>query len=66
MVDSPREQEQQQKVLVVDDDSRLRGLLQRYLEEQGFLVKAVADAEQMDRALSREIYSLMVLDLMLP
>ena len=45
MVDSPREQEQQQKVLVVDDDSRLRGLLQRYLEEQGFLVKAVADAE---------------------
>ncbi len=66
MVDSPREQEQQQKILVVDDDSRLRALLQRYLEEQGYLVKAVADAEQMDRALSREIYSLMVLDLMLP
>lgn len=66
MVDSPREQEQQQKILVVDDDSRLRALLQRYLEEQGYLVKAVADGEQMDRALSREIYSLMVLDLMLP
>jgi two-component system phosphate regulon response regulator OmpR len=54
------------KILVVDDDGRLRGLLQRFLEEQGYQVKAVADAEQMDRALSRELYSLMVLDLMLP
>lgn len=64
--EAAREQEQQEKILVVDDDSRLRSLLQRYLEEQGYLVKAVADGEQMDRALSREIYSLMVLDLMLP
>lgn len=54
------------KILVVDDDARLRGLLQRFLEEQGYQVKAVPDAEQMDRALSRELYSLMVLDLMLP
>src|SRR5699024_42202 len=58
--------EQKEKVLVVDDDARLRGLLQRFLEEQGYLVKGVADAEQMDRALSRELYSIMVLDLMLP
>ncbi len=58
--------EQIEKILVVDDDARLRGLLQRFLEEQGYAVKAVADGEQMDRALSREIYSLMVLDLMLP
>lgn len=57
---------QPDKVLVVDDDARLRGLLQRFLEEQGYLVKAVADGEQMDRALSRELYSIMVLDLMLP
>lgn len=57
---------QQHKILVVDDDARLRGLLQRFLEEQGYLVKTVADAQQMDRALSREIYSIMVLDLMLP
>ena len=58
--------EQQDKILVVDDDARLRSLLQRFLEEAGYAVKAVGDAEQMDRALSREIYSLMVLDLMLP
>ena len=58
--------EQQDKILVVDDDARLRSLLQRFLEEAGYAVKAVGDAEQMDRALSRELYSLMVLDLMLP
>ena len=58
--------EGQNKVLVVDDDARLRALLQRYLEEQGYVVKAVSDGAQMDRVLGREIYSLMVLDLMLP
>jgi two-component system, OmpR family, phosphate regulon response regulator OmpR len=55
-----------EKILVVDDDARLRGLLQRFLEEQGFYVKGVGDAEQMDKALSRELFSLIVLDLMLP
>lgn len=53
------------KILVVDDDARLRSLLQRYLEEQGYVVKAVDGGEQMDRALAREIYDLLVLDLML-
>jgi len=59
---NPEVETDQYKILVVDDDARLRGLLQRYLEEQGYIVKAVGDAEQMDR----EIYSLMVLDLMMP
>ncbi|RZU47830.1 two-component system phosphate regulon response regulator OmpR [Fluviicoccus keumensis] len=54
------------KILVVDDDIRLRTLLQRFLEEQGFVVKAVPDASQMDRLLARELFSLMVLDFMLP
>ena len=54
------------KILVVDDDLRLRQLLERYLNEQGFVVKAVPDAEAMERALSRELYDLLVLDLMLP
>ncbi len=55
-----------EKILIVDDDARLRSLLQRYLEEQGYVVKTVADATQMDRAMARELYSLMILDLMLP
>ena len=54
------------RILVVDDDQRLRELLNRYLTEQGFAVKAVEGAESMDRALSRENYDLLVLDLMMP
>lgn len=56
----------QSRILVVDDDVRLRNLLQRFLEEQGYTVRAVPDAVQMDRCLSRELFALMVLDLMLP
>jgi two-component system phosphate regulon response regulator OmpR len=58
--------ESKPKILVVDDDLRLRQLLERYLSEQGFTVKAVPDAPGMDRALERELYDLIVLDLMLP
>lgn len=49
------------KILVVDDDMRLRALLERYLTEQGFRVRSVANAEQMDRLLTRESFHLMVL-----
>jgi two-component system OmpR family response regulator/two-component system phosphate regulon response regulator OmpR len=58
--------DRQHRLLVVDDDSRLRDLLTRYLGEQGFEVRAVGDAVQMERARSREHFDLIVLDLMLP
>lgn len=58
--------EETPKILVVDDDVRLRSLLERYLKEQDFIVRTVENAEQMDRFLERENYHLMVLDLMLP
>jgi len=54
------------KILVVDDDARLRDLLNRYLNEQGFAVRVVSDATEMNRQLARERYDLMILDLMLP
>src|SRR6266478_9710936 len=54
------------KILVVDDDLRLRDLLQRYLTEQGFGVHTVSDAPGMDKLLGRERVDLLVLDLMLP
>ena len=53
-------------ILVVDDDSRLRALLQRYLTEHGFRVTAAenaADARDKLRFLSPD---LMVLDVMMP
>ena len=54
------------RILVVDDDVRLRDLLNRYLAEQGYGVRTVHDAAEMNRQLSRERYDLMILDLMLP
>jgi len=54
------------KVLVVDDDLRLRDLLKRYLGEQGFAVDTVPDSAAMDRQMGRVRYDLLVLDLMLP
>jgi len=54
------------KILLVDDDVRLRDLLSRYLTEQGFQVTAIADSSQLDRKLQRDPPHLVVLDLMLP
>src|SRR5712664_1778216 len=54
------------RILVVDDDQRLRDLLVRYLGGEGYEVKAVPDASGMDKQLARERYDLVVLDLMLP
>lgn len=56
----------QTKVLVVDDDMRLRDLLRRYLAEQGFNVVTAENAQAMNKLWLRERYDLLVLDLMLP
>lgn len=58
--------EHNKKILMVDDDLRMRELLQRYLTEQGFDIKTVADAKEMDAALAVDSVDLLVLDLMLP
>ena len=54
------------RILVVDDDLRMRDLLVRYLGGEGYEVKAAAEAAAMDKLLARERYDLVVLDLMLP
>jgi len=54
------------RILVVDDDVRLRDLLTRYLGEQGFDVRALPDARELDKWLQRDPPHLVVLDLMLP
>jgi two-component system phosphate regulon response regulator OmpR len=53
-------------VLVVDDDARLRGLLQRYLAEQGFRVSTAASAADARRLLGSMQPDLMVLDVTMP
>ena len=53
-------------LLVVDDDTRLRSLLQRYLTEQGFRVTAAADAAEARAALKVVAFDLLVMDVMMP
>ena len=55
-----------QKILVVDDDQRLRDLLRRYLGENGFNVFVAESAQAMNRIWLRERFDLLVLDLMMP
>lgn len=54
------------RVIVLDDDPDLRIMLQRYLTEQGFAVRAVSDVRQMQQLLARERFDVLVLDLTLP
>ena len=53
-------------LLVVDDDTRLRELLRRYLAEQGFRVTAASDAAGARAKLASMQFDLIVLDLMMP
>ncbi|HJU17464.1 MAG TPA: response regulator [Stellaceae bacterium] len=53
-------------LLVVDDDARLRALLQRYLSDNGFRVTLAADAAEARAALVHFAFDLVVLDVMMP
>ncbi|MEM0935784.1 MAG: response regulator [Pseudomonadota bacterium] len=53
-------------LLIVDDDARIRGLLQKFLMRHGFLVSAARDAAQARRLLSGLEFDLLVLDVMMP
>lgn len=57
---------ERRRVLVVDDDARLRELLHRYLGEQGFEVLVAADAAMLGKILARDTVDIVILDLMLP
>ncbi|MBS0379931.1 MAG: two-component system response regulator OmpR [Proteobacteria bacterium] len=54
------------RILLVDDDLRLRALLETYLKREGFEVALAGNARQMDTMLREQPVDLMVLDLMLP
>jgi two-component system phosphate regulon response regulator OmpR len=59
-------QEDPAHILVVDDDARLRALLQRFLSEQGFRVSTAENAAAARAALSDMAFDLLVLDVMMP
>ncbi|MBP6251901.1 MAG: response regulator, partial [Rubrivivax sp.] len=54
------------RIVVVDDDARIRDLLRRYLSQEGFDVLLAEDAKALNRVLTRDTVDLIVLDLMLP
>ena len=53
-------------LLIVDDDERIRTLLQKYLMRNGFLVSAARDAAHARRVLGGLDFDLIVLDVMMP
>jgi len=53
-------------LLIVDDDERIRGLLQKFLMRSGFLVSSARDAAHARRVLSGLEFDLIVLDVMMP
>jgi two-component system phosphate regulon response regulator OmpR len=59
-------QEDPSHILVVDDDARLRALLQRFLTEQGFRVSTAENAATARAALADIAFDLLVLDVMMP
>ena len=53
-------------LLVIDDDTRLRDLLQRYLSEQGFRVTTATDAADARAKLKSLAFDLLIVDIMMP
>lgn len=53
-------------ILVVDDDNRLRSLLQRYLQENGFAVSGAKNAENARMFLQQYQFNLLIVDVMMP
>jgi len=54
------------KVLLIDDDIELVGMFQEYLEQEGFEVKTVHDGEAGTAAALTGLYSIAILDVMMP
>ena len=53
-------------LLIVDDDERIRTLLQKFLMRNGFLVTSARDAAHARRILSGLDFDLIILDVMMP
>lgn len=53
-------------LLIVDDDERIRGLLQKFLIRNAFWVTAARDAQHARRVMSGLEFDLIVLDVMMP
>jgi len=53
-------------ILVVDDDTRIRDLLKRFLSRNGYLVTLARDAAHASRLLESLAFDMLVIDVMMP
>ncbi len=53
-------------ILVIDDDTRLRTLLGRFLEENGFHISLAKDTGEAKKMMQELMFDLMIVDVMLP
>jgi two-component system phosphate regulon response regulator OmpR len=53
-------------ILVVDDDTRLRNLLKKFLSDKGYMVTTAADAAEARRQMAALQFDLLVVDVMMP
>ncbi|AEG59735.1 response regulator transcription factor [Desulforamulus ruminis] len=54
------------KVLIIDDDQKIRRLISIYLENEGFKTVQVKDAQEGMQVLQNELIDIILLDVMLP
>ena len=66
MAAAPAGPDREAHILVVDDDTRLRELLQRYLVDNHYRVTSAGDAAEARRKLVGLTFDLIVLDVMMP
>ncbi len=59
-------EKEKQHILVVDDDTRLRSLLERFLREQGFSVSGAKDATDAAYMLEQYKFNMLIIDVMMP
>ena len=56
----------EKKVLLVDDDAKLRKLLREYLEGYGFNILTLADGSAVPETIRAKSPDMVILDIMLP
>lgn len=55
-----------QHILVIDDDTRIRDLLKKYLKDKGFYVSIASNAKEAREKMKQYKFDLLVVDVMMP
>ena len=66
MTNKPAPSDEATHILVVDDDTRIRELLSRYLSERGYRITTAKDAAEARRKIAGLDFDLLIVDVMMP